>query len=393
MPNFYDPHSEAFLANPWPVFRRMRDEAPAYFVEHLNTWALSRFEDVFQASRDRTHYTATEGTTLDLLLTESPKPSAMVFMDPPQHTHHRNLMNPLYQKGAVSLLEEKIRKLTRSLIAPNLERGELEVNGLATTVGLHTTADYLGLQYADIAHIRALLDIWMHREPGIKGTTPQGLKAFAEVQDFAMNLVREFRVRPPQPGTHINSWLNFAIDGKKMSDAEICFSVVSMTTTGAETLSLTSAGTIYYLAQHPDQYAEVRADRSLVPHAFAETTRYDQPTNMLGRRVVRDLELHGEQIRAGQNVVFLFASANRDEREFPDADQYKISRRPNRTLSFGAGIHACLGVHLAQLEGKIILEELFAAIPEYEVQGHQCRRTFTEFLQGYCHVPIAFRPR
>ena len=393
VPDFYDPYDDAFLANPWPVYQRMRDEAPAYFVEHLNTWAFSRFEDVLAASMDRTHYTATAGTTLDALQTEGPKPSAFVFMDPPQHTYHRNVLNPLYQKASVALLEDKIRKLTRTLMAPDLARGELEIYGLATQVGLCTIADLIGLRHTDIAHIRGLLDIWMHREPATRGVTPLGMKAFGEVYEYIMVLVREYRVSPPATNTHLDAWMNFSIDGRQMSDDEIFFSIFSLVVTGSDTISLTAAGTVYYLGQNPQQYAEVRADHGLIPHAFAETARYDQPTNILGRRVVRDLELHGQTIKAGQNVLFLFASANRDDREFQNADQYQISRRAPRTLAFGAGIHGCLGQHLGRLEGKIVLEEVFAAIPEYEVQTQRSRRTYTEFLQGYCHVPITFRAR
>ena len=393
MSNDYHPFSEAFLANPWPVFRRMRDEEPAYFVEDLNTWALSRFEDVLQASNDRTHFTATMGTSIDMLLVDGPKPSAMVFMDPPEHTLHKNAVNRLYAKNAVALLEDTLRTRTRSLMAAGLESGEIDVHALATDVALRTIADFIGLQYAEIAHIRSLLDVFYHREPGHRGTTPQGMKAFGEIYEYTMALVRQYRRNPPPPGTQINTWLEFAIDGKQMTDEEIYFSIFSFTVTGSDTIALVTAGTVYYLAQHPQQYAEVRADHALIPYAFAETARYDQPTNVLGRRVVADLELHGKTISAGQNVMFLFASANRDEREFPEADQYQISRRPPRTLAFGAGIHACIGQHLARLEGKIILEELFAAIPEYEVQQQRCRRTFTEFLQGYCEVPIRFRPR
>ncbi len=393
MPNYYDPHDEVFLANPWPTFRRMRDEAPAYFVEHLNMWALSRFEDVMHASMDRTHYTATMGTTIDALITEGPKPSAFVFMDPPAHTSRRNLLNPPYGKSSAALLEERFRARTREFMAPHLERGELEIYGFSAKVALYTIADIIGLSYPDITHIRALLDIWFYREPGVKGMTPQGMQAFGELHAFIMGLVRQFRVTLPPPGTHIHTFMTTPMDGQLASDDEVFFTIFSLVITGSDTVALTAAGTIYYLAKHPKQYAEVRADRGLIPHAFAETARYDQPTNVLGRRVTVDHELHGEKIKVGQNVIFLFASANRDEREFPDADQFQISRRPSRTLSFGAGIHACLGQHLARMEGRVILEEIMAAIPEYEVQMDRCKRTFTEFLQGYCDVPITFKPR
>ena len=393
MPNFYNPYDEAFRANPWPIYHRMRDEAPAYFVEELNTWALSRFEDVLYGGMDRLHYTASVGTTMDALFYGAPTPPMFMWMDPPKHTHHRAVVNPLYQKDAVALLAEKIRSLTKRLLAPALQTGELEIHTLATQVGLYTIADYIGLQHTQIAHIGALIERFFHREPGVIGPTPEGFAAFGALREYILELLKALRVTPPPPDTHLHAWLTSEIDGHRMTDDEIFFSVFAMTVTGADTLALTCAGTVYYLNEHPDQYAEVRADHGLIPHAFAETGRFDQPTNVLGRRVVNDFELHGEKIRTGQNVLFLFASANRDDREFVDADQYQISRRPRRTMTFGAGIHACLGQHLARIEGKIILEEVFAAIPEYEVQKTRCKRAFSEFLQGYAHVPISFKPR
>ena len=169
MPNFYHPYSDAFLADPWPVFRRMRDEAPAYFVEDLNTWALSRFEDVWQAGQDKKHYTANHGTTLDALVGGWTTPAAFVFMDPPEHTLYRGLVAPLYQKGSVDALEQKLRAVTRKLLAPALQAGELEIYQLATAVGLHTIADFIGVDYADLAHARRLLDIFFRREPGLLG--------------------------------------------------------------------------------------------------------------------------------------------------------------------------------------------------------------------------------
>lgn len=393
MPDYYHPYSETFLANPWPVYRRMRDESPAYFVEELNLWALSRFTDVWQASMDRAHFTASQGTSLDTLLFRTAPPPIFLFMDPPEHAEHRNLVSSSYQKSALAALETTIRERTRAHIESCLPRGELDVHALATKIGLQTTADLLGLRHADLEHIRALLDIFFHREPGIRGTTPAGLQAVADIHTFVMNLIQEYRRHPPPAGTHVHTWLNAAVNGRPMTDEQTFMSIFALSITGSDTLALTCAGTFYYLSEHPQQLAMVRADPTLVPHAFNETARYDQPTNILGRRVTQDFELHGHTIRAGQNVMFLFASANRDEREFENPDTYQISRRPRRTLTFGAGFHACLGQHLARLEGRIIIEELLAALGEFEVDKSRCRRLFGEFLQGYCCVPLLFAPR
>ena len=389
----YHPYSNSFNANPHPVYKRMRDEAPAFFVEDINAWALSRFDDVWEASMDRGNYTATQGTHLDALVMNAPTPRAFVFMDPPEHRQYRNLVNPSYSSEAVKPLESKVRELTRTLMRQHLERGELEVYSLATKVGAHIIADIIGLRRPDMDIIRGFLDIYFGREKGVIGPTPSGLQAYAELEKFALDLVREYRRNPPPDSTHLHAWMNTPVNGKLMTDEEVFFTIFSLAVTGSDTLALTSAGTVYYLYERPQLLASVRDDRSLIPLAFAETARFDQPTNVLGRKVIRNVKLHGQTLQVGQSVLFLFASACRDEREYENPDEYHILRTSKRTLAFGAGIHACLGKHLALLEGKVILEEILAAIPDFELHRDQCQRQFGEFLQGYCRVPIRFSPR
>lgn len=393
MPNYYHPYSEDFLANPWPTFRRMRDEDPAYFVEDLNTWAFSRFDDVWRASMDRTNLSAAFGTTLDALVMGLPAPGAFVFMDPPEHTHHRGLISAPYQVHAVAQLETTLRQRTRELIAKALPTGTLEVYALATSIGLHMIADFMGIKHAEIEHIRTLLDIHFRREPGIRGPTPEGMKAFGDLQAYITGLIEELRRNPPAPETHAHAWLNTAVQGKMLTDEQIFFTIFSLAITGADTMSSVCAGAFYYLAKYPEQMALVRANPALALSAFNEVARFDQPTNILGRRVTKAFELHGKTIEPGQNVMFLFASANRDEREFENADQFLIQRQSPRSLAFGIGTHICIGQNLARLEGRIILEEVLAAIPDFEVDLAESKRLYSEFIQGYCHVPLRFKPR
>ena len=394
MPDYYNPYSETFRADPWPVYKRMRDEAPVYYIEELDAWALSRFEDVWQASMDRTSYTATRGTSPDALLHDGPPPPAVfLFMDAPQHRLHRDLISSPYMRDSVALREPSIRQLTRELLQQQMQREHIEVHSLASQVAKYTIAELIGLKREEIDRIRALIDIFYQREPGIAGTTPRGFAAFAEARVFILDLIRRYRSDAAAASGHIHTWLNAAINDARMSDEEIYFSIFALSITGSDTVPLTTAGTIYYLARHPDQLAAVRADPALIPQAFAETTRYDQATNILGRTLLCDIELHGHTLRKDRPVLFLYASANRDDREFERPDTYNITRRPRRTLSFGAGMHVCLGQHLARLEGRIILEELITTLPDFGVDTANCKRLYGEFLQGYCHVPIEFRPR
>ena len=137
---------------------------------------------------------------------------------------------------------------------------------------------------------------------------------------------------------------------------------------------------------------KITADPELIPHAFAESLRYDQPTNLLGRFVKSEVDMRGQRLLSGQGVMFLWASGNRDENEFERADCFDITRRPRRSLSYGHGIHKCIGAHLANLEGRVMLEEILAAAPDYEV-GTGAERSYSEFLHGYHRMPIEFAPR
>lgn len=385
----YNPYSEAVRRDPWPLFKRMRDEAPVYYIEEFDAWALSRFDDVWQASMDVESYSATGGTSMDALLKSTgPQPSVFLFKDPPEHGKFRNLIRGPYLKDGVGNLEAGIRALTRSLLAEQRARGEVEVYSLASQVALATIADLIGLDGPSARRIRALIDRFYQRQPGIDGVTPAGVQAFGELRAFVFELIDGVRRSPPPPETHIGAWLASADTLGQMSDEELFFSIFAMTVTGSDTVPLMTAAAVYYLADHPEQMRSVRADRSLIPHALEEAARFDQPTNVLGRTVKRPVQLHGCSLEVGQAVLFLYASATRDEREFERADEFLIDRRPRRSLSFGIGPHFCLGQHLARLEGRVILEELFDAAPEMSVDKGRCARVYGEFLQGFNHVPV-----
>lgn len=388
----YSPYDERLRADPWPLYRRMQAEAPAYFVRDLDCWALTRFEDIWQASMDRQSYTATRGTSPDALFLGGPPPPAVfLFMDPPEHAQHRGLIARSYMKEKIALIDGYVRDLVRELLAPELEQGRLDVYQLASRTALFTIAAFIGLERDEIIHIRRLIDIFYAREPGVRGTTQRGVKAFIEAQAYIMGLIAKYRASPPAEHSHIATWLSAMIADRAMSDEQIFFSIFAMVITGSDTVPLTTAATLHYLDRDPTQLDKLRAVPTLAASAFEEAARYDQPTNLLGRTVARHVELHGQVLRPGQSILFLYAAACRDEREFEAPDRFDIERRQRRNLSFGTGLHFCLGQHLARLEGRILIEEMMAAIPEFEVDQDGCRRVYGEFLQGFCAMPIRFK--
>ncbi len=389
----YSPYDESLWSHPWDTYRQMQDEAPAYFIEELDCWALTRFEDIWNASMDRNSYTAKFGTSPDaLFLSTAPQPEVFLFMDPPAHGRTRGLIGRSYMKDKIALVEDHVRGVVQAEIAPMLEAGQLDVYRLASRTALRLIAAFIGLEYEEALHIRGFIDRFYLREPGVRGTTAKGGQAFAEAREYILDLIDKYRKHPPAEHSHIVTWLNAEIDDKRLTDEQIFFSIFAMVITGSDTLPLTTACTIYNLAENPQQLDMVRDDPTLCAAAFEEAARFDQPTNMLGRRVCQEVELHGETMRPGQSVLFLYAAACRDEREFDNPALFDITRRQRRNLSFGTGLHFCLGQHLARLEGKVLLQEILSSVGEFEVQREDCERITGEFLQGYCRMPITFRP-
>jgi cytochrome P450 len=180
------------------------------------------------------------------------------------------------------------------------------------------------------------------------------------------------------------------IGGRRLSDEEIGSHLSMLIIGGSETFPKTFANGVFRLAQHPDQRARLAASPELIPAAYDEILRYDMPTQFLCRTLTDDVEVRGETLRKGQAVMFLYPSANRDAEEFDDPDRFDVGRKPRRILTFGAGTHACLGFHVARMEGKVCFEELLAQFPEYEVLPDQAERLRTEFVQGFASLPIRF---
>ncbi|MDH4017501.1 MAG: cytochrome P450, partial [Actinomycetota bacterium] len=186
----------------------------------------------------------------------------------------------------------------------------------------------------------------------------------------------------------LNLLCRFELNGEPFDLETIASHLILLIIGGAETFPKTFANTTQLLAEHPDQRARVAADLSLVPDAFQEALRYWMPTQFLCRTVTNDLELRGKTLKEGQPVLFLYPSANRDDDEFDNPDVFDIDRGAKRILSFGAGTHACVGMHAARLEAKVCLEEMLAAFPEYEIDLDNAEKLVTDFVQGYASFPI-----
>ncbi|CAM9977520.1 unnamed protein product [Discosporangium mesarthrocarpum] len=390
----YDPFSDAVMRDPWPFYTALRREAPVFYLEKYDTWFLSRFEDI-RASTTNDVFSAERGVTPEMVMLKQPPPPDPVFsmLDMPRQRDYRRIFVPRYTRRAVAGMEDAIRSRTRALLEPLLAQGHFDVyRDLADPVATLTIADLIGLPEDEALDLRAEVATFFQREPGQVGTTEANDAARVALMTRFAEIVIE-RQQAGDAGCsgedHISVLLRAEIEGGKLSLPAILAAMYTMLVTGAEVVPLSVANTIYYLAEHPDQRAQLVDDPALIPHAFAESLRYDQPTNLLGRTVRDAVEIRGQKLEPGSGVMFLWASGNRDEAEFERADEFDITRRPKRSLSFGHGAHKCIGEHLGNLEGRILLEELLRAAPNYEVDRDGAERVYSEFLHGYHRMPIA----
>jgi cytochrome P450 len=386
----YDPFSEAVRNDPYPWYERLREEAPAYYMEPYDAWALSRFQDIWDASADTASYSAAKGTTPAQLLTKDQPVAPMInLMDPPQHSQMRAVIRKRFLPQSVRALEPEARRLAGELLDAAREQGGFDaVVDFGARVSVTMTCLAIGLPVEDGPMLTRLVQRFFHHDPDTGGFSADGQAALGELIDYCGQMVRERRRAPGDADRAIDAVCRFELDGRRFEEAEAASHVSMLVIGGSETFPKVLANGLLRLWQHPDQRALLARAPAQIPAAFEEILRFDMPTQMLGRTLKADVELHGEKLRAGQSVVFLYASANRDDREFLDPDSFDVLRRPPRILSFGAGAHQCLGKHVAQMEGRVCFEEILARFPEYEVEEARAVRLHTEFVQGFASLPV-----
>lgn len=395
----YNPYSKEFWNDPWTIYKLMRDEDPVHRMDDFGgTWALSRFEDIWNAHLGSyKDYTSVEGTSPPpLLLGEDSGPGGVSIPsnDGTDHRDYRNTIADRYTQSSIAELEDKIRALTQEELKASLKLGKLDIHEIARKVALFSITDMIGLERKTALQARELIDIFYERDPEIMGVTPRGQEAFGQCMGLMLQLAAEWRKDTPPSPSHINAWINKQVrEDLWMSDEQIMGNTSMLIITGADTVPYNIANLFYYLNQDPNQLEILRNDFSLIPNAFEECVRFDHPTNILGRKLNKDIELHGKEMKKGDSVIYLYQSAGRDEREFDNPDKFDVTRPiPKRSVNFGHGPHKCLGQHLAKLEGRVIIEEILSAIPKFKLIDEEVKRTFGEFLQGYRHMPIEFDP-
>jgi cytochrome P450 len=314
---------------------------------------------------------------------------SFLAMDPPRHDRLRALVSRGFTPRRVLGLEPRVREMSRAYIDSFREQGRCDViRDFAGRLPMDVVSEMLGVPAADRPRLRTWADLVVHREDGVRGLPPAAAESALRLLHYFGGMLAERSLRPRDDLT--GALLSAEIDGDRLSDREIVGFLFLMIIAGNETTTKLLGNALYWLWRHPSERERLRRDPGLVPRWVEETLRYDNSTQALARIATRDVELHGEKIREGDKVVLLVGAANRDERAFPDPDRYDLLRDTSASLAFGQGVHFCLGASLARLEARVALDELWRALPDYEVDPAGLARVHSVNVRGFSALPIGF---
>ena len=261
---------------------------------------------------------------------------------------------------------------------------------LGASISAHMACRIVGFPEQHAEALSQRVNAFFHRRAGQRGETEKAAEAAAALYAWVGEFVANLRAEPARATGIAADLLACRVEDRALDDDDLVHAVVNLLIAASDSFPKALAGAVDRLAQSPDQRRAVAADPALVPGAFLEAVRIDTPTQFQGRTVLEPIDFGGRTLRPGERVCFLFPAANRDPREFEAPERFDVLRRPPRTLAFGNGLHLCLGRPLALLEARIALEELLAAIPDYEPIRDEARFARTEYVRGWLRFPIAF---
>lgn len=394
----FDPYSETFFEDPWDVYRWMRDEAPVYHHPDLGFYAVSRYEDCVEVHKDYLTYTSTRGVTLDQLRSAAfgsvvRETGSIIMMDPPRHDRMRKLVNRAFTPRKVAGWEPVARRVITGFLDDLAGAGEFDVVGeISGPFPVEVISEILGVPSADRQQLRHWADALLEREVGNPFPPDSAMAAAASFFAYMYDLVVERRAHP---GTGMIDDLIAAEvetdDGgrERLDDLEVSYFLALLTAAGAETVTKLVGNGVMTFAEHPDELARLQADPTLVAPAVEEVLRWRAPSQYQGRFSVADREFHGVTIPAGVPVLIVTGAANRDQRAYVDPDRFDITRDPPMPISFGHGIHYCIGAHLARLEGQIAFGEIYRRWPSLEVDLDAIRYVHMTNVAGPSSVPVS----
>ncbi len=381
----YDPFSYELDEDPYPVYRRMRDEAPAYYNADLDFFALTRFQDNLDALVDYRTYSSSWGTSLEFMTEAKEDTGLMIYMDPPRHNRYRALVSKTFTPRQVEELATEVRRIAVSYLDPLVGRPSFDVvKELTARLPMDVISTMLGVAEEDRLWVQEASNSILHREPGNPMPTREAIEASGKVMAYFQQQIDQRREKPRDDMMTRLTQVEVEEDGKtsRLSDSDIQSFIILLATAGNETVTKLLATTFLELARNPDQRRILVENPSLIPNAVEETLRYDPPSQYQGRVTTRDVEVHATKIPVGARVLLINGASGRDERQFPDPDRYDVRRKIDLHLGFGHGRHFCIGASLARLESRIAIEELLKRFPDYEAPADGIERMHSSNVRG-----------
>lgn len=386
----YDPFSYEQDADPYPVYARMREEAPAYYNPRLDFWALARFEDNLAAMIDSETYSSVNGTSLEFMDTPKPDSGLIIFMDPPRHTRYRNLVSKAFTPRSMAEIEPEVLRIARAHLGALADRKRFDlVSDFTARLPMDVISALLGIPEADRAEVQRKSNAMLHREPGNPLPTPAAIASSRELLDYISGQIAERRKNPRDDLITRLTEVEVADERgefARLDDGDIRMFFVLLATAGNETVMKLLATALHELWRNPEQRSVLTSEPHWTANAVEETLRFDPPSQYQGRVTTRDVSLHGATIPKGAKVALINGASGRDERKFPNASAYDVRRKIDLHLGFGYGRHVCLGAHLARMESRIGLAEFLRRYPSYEVVSTE--RMHSSNVRGFKSVVV-----
>jgi cytochrome P450 len=390
---YFDPYDVDINADPYPAYERLREEAPAYHNDRDDFWALSRHADVEKALVDWQTFSNTRSDILDLIKAgiELP-PGVILFEDPPIHTMHRGLMSRVFTPKRMAALEDQVRAFCARSLDPLVgsERFDI-IEELASVMPMRVIGMLLGIPEQDQVAVRNKTDANLRTVPG----QPMAVKEDEVASGDLFADYVEWRAEHPSDDL-MTQLLNAEFvdehgETRTLTRQEVLTYTAVIAGAGNETTGRLIGWLAKLLAEHPDQRREVVEDRSLIPRVIDEALRFEPTGHASARYVMRDVDYHGVTIPEGSAILLLMAAANRDPRRYERPDVFDIHREDINHLTFGFGLHYCLGANLARLEGRVALDELLNRFPEWDVDYDGMRLASTSTVRGWASMPVVLR--
>jgi len=368
----FDPYSPAVDADPFPYYKHLRDEQPCFWSPEAQMWILSRYQDIVSAGQDWQTYSSASGN----LMTELPGRAGATLgsSDPPKHDRLRGLIQHAFMKRNLLALEEPIRAVAQEVFGALQGVDEFDFKDVSSKFTVKVLMAALGLPMGDEAIVdeqtvrdNAVLMVQSDARTRAKG--PEHIAAYNWMQEYAAKVIAMRRAEPRND--LISNFALAEIDGDRLDDREVLLTTTTLIMAGVESMGGFMMMFAYNLATYGEARAAVVANPALLPDAIEESLRFNTSAQRFRRRLMKDVELHGQTMKQGDFVCLAYGSGNRDERQYPNPDVYDITRKPRGHLGFGGGVHACLGTAIARLAVKIAFEEFHKVVPQYRRVAEQ----------------------